>query len=312
MPPLKPLARKFLKIFTGMFGRVPLVYLIGYLIFYTTLDYENTMNRVKGSALSRLMPYHLYLVKYLSGEIPYQQERFVEYVHYYRQVIDYMPYTADAFGMLGLCYYHMQEKGKAIAAFKRAIELNPHFFWFYYNLGAFYYKDGRYEEAVELFKQAMTTESDAALSFIYISKIYLPIRDITQDYQNTINLRLEAAYRHCYQMVILTQYQLRDFQGVVGSANYAIREKFEDLAFYYFYSGLAAYELKEYPVAISLLQDCLALRKDYREAYQYLASAWLALGKKDIASQLLRQEVLFGRIESPKASVEKKLFLKIF
>ncbi len=295
-----------------MCQRVFILYFILISLFLLSVNYLDLASKGRGAALSRLMPDHTWVTLYLdrNGHVP--NGYLNEFIHYYSQLVEYMPYTADAFGMLGFVHYHMGDKDKALAAYQRAIELNPLYFWFYYSKGLMHFENGEYAPALELFRSAMSTSPDTTLSFTYMSKIFLPIRDITEDYNGTINIRLKKAYRDCYALVLLSQYFLKDYRGVLNSANYALKENSEDKNFFCHYAGIAAYHLGEYQFSVSLLQQSLQGDPGNREGLEYLAAAWESLGRPDLAMPFKIEANRRDIKGSPFEMIKPKLSLQIF
>lgn len=276
------------------------------------MNYSDVASKGRGAALSRLMPDHGWLLLYTDMHQASALRHFDEFVHFYEQLLEYMPYTADAFGMLGFVHYHMGNKDKALAAYQRAIELNPLYFWFYYNKGFVHFERGEYTQALGLFRDAMSTSPDTAMSFIYMSKVFIPVREVTQDYQGTINVRLHKAYRECYKLVLMSQYFMKDYRGVLNSANYAMKENFEDKSFFFHYAGIAAYHLGEYRSAASLLQQSIQGNSGTRESFEYLAAAWEALGRPELAMPFTIEANRRDLKGSPFESIRPGLSLQIF
>src|SRR3989344_2978441 len=102
--------------------RVFVLYLILFYLFLSSVNYSDLASKWRGAALSRLMPDHTWLTFYLDrhGHVP---NRYLdEFIQFYTQLLEYMPYTADAYGMLGFVYYHMGNKEEALKAYQRGIE----------------------------------------------------------------------------------------------------------------------------------------------------------------------------------------------
>lgn len=292
--------------------RLFILYLILFYLFLLNVDYDDLASKGRGAALSRLMPNHVWVTLHLEHHGRAPDMYLQEFVHYYEQLLEYMPYVGDAHGMLGFVHYQMGNKDKALKAYQRALEINPLYFWFYYNKGLIHFENGEYHEALEMFRGGMNTSADSTMSFIYMSKIFVPVREATNDYQGTINVRLKKAYRDCYKMVLMSQYSLKDYRGVLNSANYALRENFEDRDFYFHYAGVAAFHLGEYRSASSLLQQGVQGVYASKEGFEYLAAAWEALGRPDMAMPFKAEAKRPGLKLSPFEMIRPKLSVQIF
>src|SRR3989338_6396246 len=134
--------------------RVFVLYIILFCIFLSSVHYNDLASKGRGAAFSRLMPAHEWIFWYFEKDQASALKHFDEFVHYYEQLVEYMPYAADAFGMMGFFYYHLGDKDKALAAYQRAIELNPLYFWSYYNKGLIHFENGEYAQSLELFRSA--------------------------------------------------------------------------------------------------------------------------------------------------------------
>ncbi|MGD1805107.1 tetratricopeptide repeat protein [Dapis sp. BLCC M126] len=85
--------------------------------------------------------------------------------------VQILPITAGNLNKVG---NQLKRKGKlaeAIGEYRRAIELNPHFSWSYYNLGDALAKQGCINEAIEKYRQAVNLKPDSGLFNYKISKL---------------------------------------------------------------------------------------------------------------------------------------------
>ncbi len=187
-----------------------LVGLLGGKIFDVIKEYEVKEDKRQILILNHIMPRSFdYLVETFYKKKAFDLRRLKSYLYYYQKVAEYMPERADAIGMTGFCFYQLGETDRAIVAYKRALEINPHFFWFYYNLGVIYLKKGRYQEAREAFNKAKDIQPERVLFFIKNSRrIYLPlVAKGMKDIQKELTNQLKEDYRKCY---IFTQLIDRD------------------------------------------------------------------------------------------------------
>ncbi|HMC82672.1 MAG TPA: tetratricopeptide repeat protein, partial [Candidatus Polarisedimenticolia bacterium] len=60
----------------------------------------------------------------------------------------------------------------AVAAFEKAIELDPKMGEVYNNLGFLYHTTLKYDRALEMFNQAIQTSSDSAVAYINLGNTY--------------------------------------------------------------------------------------------------------------------------------------------
>ena len=293
----------------SFFGRVILLYLLGFGAVYLLFSHSEEIKKVSLATLDRLRPETVdYLTGFYQKRYPFSAKKLEPFRFYYQKVTEYVPDRADAFGMLGFCSYYQGKQNQAVRAYQHAIELNPSFFWFYYNLGLIDFKSGRYQEAGELFKKSVTV--DPQRTFLYIAaspRIYLPIvaelspRDTRWD--QLARAQLKNGYRDGYALLVLSQYHLKNFQGMIGYAHAAIEADLNQDGLFYFYSAVAAYELKQYPTTIYFLQEYISKNADNPEAYHYLGLALRDLGKEPLAAGAFKREEYLSQEKSKTVSL---------
>lgn len=183
------------------------LYGILFLLVYGLIDKKEYRRGVMVRTLNSMTPVtYTYLIQLSHARGRVDRERLQKYKNYYQKIIKYLPEMAEAHGLLGFCLYYLGEKEKAILAYQKAIELNPHFFWYYYNLGNIYFANEEYIKALKVWKEALKQKPEQALIFIRSSKmIYLPIiKQKNKGFGEVIGA-LKNDYKRCYQLMFLTQ-----------------------------------------------------------------------------------------------------------
>jgi tetratricopeptide (TPR) repeat protein len=115
------------------------------------------------------------LFKLENADYAIERGQLEKYVQYFRAVVKNEPTRADAYAMLGYCYFYLNDKPRAITAYQKAIELKPKIFWFHYNLATVAMLQGHYEQALEEFQNALGTNPAENLDFLRNSKIFVYI-----------------------------------------------------------------------------------------------------------------------------------------
>jgi len=253
----------------------------------------------------------------IQGNREFDENKLQEYVKYYLKIVELFPQKADAYGLLGFCYYHLNHPQEAIEAYRQAIEINPHFFWFHYNLGLIHFKGGHYPEAIETMKNALTKSEKVALVFIRFSKrIYHPIlTKRTDDLQSFLRQTFKDAYHHCYRILVLSHYKLQKYQEGAQIAHYAISQdiKEEDKEFFYFYLGLSAYQLKKYKDAVYFFTETINRNANKSEAFYYLGMSVKNLGDEQKAISYLSMSKHLNSVEpTPVEKKEENILLEAF
>lgn len=90
---------------------------------------------------------------YMRGRDAYEKGDYAEAEKYYLTVVAARPY-ADVYNKLGLLYHARGEFGKAVNAFRKALELNPGYTEVSLNLSVTLNDMGRYSDASEVFNKA--------------------------------------------------------------------------------------------------------------------------------------------------------------
>jgi adenylate cyclase len=103
------------------------------------------------------------------------------YVHLYRKeyeealdalqrAVTLAPNYADGYGLLALINNNLGQAEEAIQLIQKGMALNPNYTWDYpFNLGRAYYAIGRYPEAVDALKKALTRNEQAPTPRLYLA-----------------------------------------------------------------------------------------------------------------------------------------------
>ncbi len=156
-----------------MFLKRPVVFFIAmYWLSNMLIDYEKIRSGIETRVIGSLSPTSFeYLAQIRQNEGPIDQKRLKEYVYFYSQMTEYFPGQADSYQLLGFCYYYLGDQKRAVSFYKKAIGLNPNFFWSYYNLSIIYFENRRYQEAARLLEKATALSPQATLDAVRLSPI---------------------------------------------------------------------------------------------------------------------------------------------
>jgi len=101
------------------------------------------------------------------GFVYFQQQKYDEAIASYEKAIKLEPRAAAAYNMMGMAYrfkYNQlrvpELRQKEIAAFQKAVEIDPKNWVAMINLATDYYADGQKAKAVPLFKKALELKPD--------------------------------------------------------------------------------------------------------------------------------------------------------
>ena len=265
----------------------------------------NSLNAIKPSSFR-------YLIELVNAPERSDQNKILPFAYFYQKMIDYSFDLDEAYGMLGFCYHQLGMDEHAIKMYKKAIQLNPKFFWFYHNLGVIYFQNGRYGEAVDVLRRGVKTDAHDTLSAIQSSKvIYRSILIEEASFANNTVRRLGEGYKNAYRMLVLSQYHQKNFFAMLDAANAALAAKFPEEEFFYYYAGVAAYQLKDYAKAADLLQRCIQEDPKLSDAYYFLGLSLKALGKEDEGEKFLGQGTVLKGSGNSMQSSEKEFRLQM-
>ena len=110
-------------------GKIGLtIVLCAVLGFHAYKAFETGFFRYKIRVLNRIVPYSFSQLAVVEKVNPGLPQELSSYIHFYQKVVGYFPDQADAYGMLGFCYYYSGLNDKAIESYQKAIEQKSDFF----------------------------------------------------------------------------------------------------------------------------------------------------------------------------------------
>ncbi len=210
------------------------------------------------------------LIDVSEGKDKVNKKEFMDYIAYYHQLQKLDSTRAETYGILGFCYYWLGRKKGAEDNFLRAIELNPNFFWYYYNLGIIYFQQGKYESAVKMFDRALTLSPGLSLMYIRSPKtLHRSILKTDKNFALGIEHRLYQARCKAELLRIASYYYLGEYKHtVILAQRYISLNKCNDKDCCLCFLGMALYELGAYGKAIYFLKQSFK-EGGYAEGYEY-------------------------------------------
>ena len=269
--------------------RAFIFYAFLFLLAAVLVNHDRIRFGYKIRILDTLMPVSFnYLLDHMIDQ-KYAPSDLRPFTSFYKKVTDFFPNEADAWGMLGFCHFYEGRTKEAVDDYQKAVELEPKFFWFYHNLGVVYFKQGEYLKAIDVTKQGLRRNPQDSLQFIASSTVIYRSLLLSLKNQN-INLtkRMEQGYRNSYKMLILSYYELKDFHEMLRIADIVTRMEVEGKDEFYYYAGVAAYELKAYEQAKQYLEISIKLNSTV-QANSFLALSLQGLGQKEKANTILKR-----------------------
>lgn len=288
-----------------------IVSFLGFLIQNQAVQFGTARERRQQAHLEQLQPRSMdSFVESLKNATDFPKYKLKGYVSYYQKILEYFPNKqpdpADTLGILGYFYFRLDDSYKSIKHYQKALEINPRFFWFDYNLGLIYRKNNEYERSIESLQKAAQQNIKQSTAYIMQSQwVYLPIisqltqlenqstntdsnhLDITE--KDFIIQQLMGAKQTIPLILILNYYDLNEFEMAFDLANEAIKNGHPAVYFTYFYAALSAYQLKQYDTAEKLLLKCIAMQPKHPDAFYYLSLNTSAMGNEPLAQEYARR-----------------------
>jgi len=140
------------------------------------------------------------IVQAVRSETRMSRDDVMPYWVYYKIIVKHRPGRADAHGLLGFMQYQLGKTDKSIRSYNRALELNPHFFWYYYNLGIIYREVGDLDASNMFFEKGLQLEPiDTIKTAVKSSLVYMPlILAYGQDLQTQLKGEFYEAQKRAY------------------------------------------------------------------------------------------------------------------
>lgn len=144
-------------------------------ILVLIVNFQAIAGNAQAETLSRLMPSFRSFADYVLEGKPIPVKELKDARFYFRKVNEYREPRPDTYALLGWVYYQLGEVNKSIDAFSKAIELNPVYFWNYYNLGVIYYERGDLARAQEFLGKSLEVPLPLTFQFLMTGKVFWPI-----------------------------------------------------------------------------------------------------------------------------------------
>jgi len=283
------------KIYKFIGKRVFILYLMTLIIFLYTVPYNKIMSYARPITLSRVMPDFNHMANAERYGDKYWSLELKRSAFYLERLLEYFGNRSDAYGLLGYVYHRRGQEENAIENYKKALELNPHFFWFYHNLALDAYNKGDYKKTVQLVSDAIgSTNLDSNQSFIFLSKVYRPILRYIPDAEDFVKGNLKTGYRGAYTLLILSLDHLNQNEEQLARSLQAIHSSFGRKDFFYYKAGVAAYKMGYIKLATDYFQKSLQIDDNNVDAIEYMARCWRKV-KRDNVARLAEERAKFLR-----------------
>ena len=167
------------------------------------------LDKMKVKMINRVVPEsNRDLVAFSLNPTASDTTRLQKYLLYFKTVVKILPDSAAAHALLGYCYYYTGDVPRARDHLRRASEINPQFFWYLYDLGVSYYRQGLYQQAMPFLEKAMACHPEETLLLIRVSKIYKELDAYAVELGYNTEQGLKEGYHHVYELLLLCRYNM--------------------------------------------------------------------------------------------------------
>jgi tetratricopeptide (TPR) repeat protein len=195
-----------------------------------------------------------------------------------------------AYHNLGAAFLGLGRYQDAIEAFKQAIRIKPHYYKAIYNLGVAYAKIGRYRDAIEAYKQAIIIQPDYAEAYNNLGNACLSLglnQEAIDAYQQAVLIKPDLTEAHFNLGFVYTN--LGRYQDAIEPYKRTININ-PDYVRAYFSLGFVYGHLGRYQDAIDSYKQAIKIKSDFADAHFNLGMVYLTTGDK--ASALEEYKIL--------------------
>jgi Flp pilus assembly protein TadD len=198
---------------------------------------------------------------------------------------------AQLFYQKGLKELWQENWSAALTYFQKAKEKNPQDADVLFQLGYCYGELGRYQDAIESYKQATRIKPDYDKAYCFLGTAYFGLghyQEAIEAYKQSIRIKPDLAGIHC--LLGMTYGNLGRHQEAIESFKQAIRIK-ADYAEAYHNLGLEYEVLGRYPEAIEAYKHVIRITPDVPETHNNLGRVYWQLGRAEEAIESFEQAI---------------------
>jgi tetratricopeptide (TPR) repeat protein len=184
---------------------------------------------------------------------------------------------------LGNAYVRLGRYEEAIEAYKQAIKINPNLTETHTNLGVVYNKLGRYQYAIDTFKQAIKIKPDYAEAHYNLGIAYGSLSrwsEAIETFKQAIKIKPD--YAEAYYNLGVAYTGLDRWPEAIDAYLQTIKID-PNYAKAYNNLGAVYINLSRWSEAIETFKQAIKIKPDYEGAYLNLGVAYLAIGDKNSA-----------------------------
>ena len=197
------------------YGLLFLAVILPVTVYYQPLKQyiDDTQQRTSSMAKSRTLGYITPDFKQLAQNIleghvfkPEELDAWADrhrYLSFYKKGAELFPNLFEMYYMEGVCQLWMGDSASAEASLRQSLQINPVFFWSYYNLGLLYLKNGQTDSAIALFAQAKQIPIPITAKILHDIQAFYTVWLNMPDPENYINGHLQQANRQINYLMMV-------------------------------------------------------------------------------------------------------------
>ncbi len=109
---------------------------------------------------------------FLLGATLYNKKQYPEAIAAYKKAIDVDPKFIEAYNNIGNTYRDMNQPQEAITWYEKAIQVDPGFAYPYTNLAGLYSSQKKYDEAIKVLQRSLAVNSTNIDTKLFLAAIY--------------------------------------------------------------------------------------------------------------------------------------------
>jgi tetratricopeptide (TPR) repeat protein len=234
------------------------------------------------------------------------QENWSAALTYFQKAKEKNPQDSNAWFYVGYCYGKLGRYQDAIESYKQSIGIKPDDAEAHYNLGNAYGNLGHYQDAVKSYMQAIRISPDYVLAHYNLGIAYGNLgrlQEAIESYKQAI--RIEPNFALAHNNLGVAYINLGHYQDAVESYMQAIRIR-PDYALAHYNLGKAYGNLGRWQEAIESYMQAIRIKPDLAEAHFCLGVTYLIVGDKGSA---LEEYKILKNLDTEQAN---KLFNLIY
>ncbi len=199
-------------------------------------------------------------------------------IAYYKRSIEIDPNNYEAFFMLGNANFELDNYKKSIEYYKNTIKIKPDYYWATGNIGLAYFNIEKFNKAIEYYKTAIKIKPDYIWAILNLGNTYFKLSkydEAAKQYQKIINI--EPNNKDALCNLGMAYANLKEYDKSLKQFNHVLSIESEHLNAF---QGIATtyFLMDNYNKAIEYYQRAMNLEPSNHEILSFLGASYFKLG----------------------------------